>query len=152
MHRNCAVLDLAYMTAPLTLYSGRLGPFFDDARLVDQSHRVGTSVLGRDDLLHGVPHSEFIPRKQAEKLLQGARRHAGSQSDRFDALAIEVRELHLDIHRKMIPRPSIDKTVGKSLDKPLKLWQQPSQLLGIHAKSSRSKVAIESLDKNANVA
>ena len=89
-------------------------------------------MLGRDDPLQPVEHPLVVPRQLTEKLLEGARGHAGGQGDRFDALAVEVRQLTADVDREMLAAAVIAEAVRESTDEPGELREKRLQGFGIH--------------------
>lgn len=88
-------------------------------------------MLGRDDSLQRVEHPFVVPRQQTRKLLERADGHA----DRFDALAIQVRQLTGDVNREWAPSAMIAKAVRDSTDEPRELREERLQGFGIHFKS-----------------
>ena len=86
--------------APLTLDAGGLIPLLDVAGFVEDGNGVRPGVLVADDPLEVVTQGVVVPVVLAEELLQGPRRHASVQRDRFDALLGDVRELAGDVEKR----------------------------------------------------
>ena len=91
-------------------------------------------MLGRDDPLQPVEHPLVVPGQESEKLLERPGRHAGRQSDRLDALAIEVRQLTADVDREVFPAAMIVEAVGESTDEPIELREKRLQGVSVHAR------------------
>src|SRR5436190_4572032 len=133
MHRHHAVVLFASRPAPLPLHTGRPVPLFRTGGLVDQSDRVSTGVITRNAPLQRVDQLLLVPFQRIEKLLQRPRRDTGGQGDRLDALAIQLRQLALDVRAQVLARVLTAKAIIKLMKELFQLRFQATNLGGVHA-------------------
>ena len=100
--RDDAVVLLADGPAVLPLHARRLVPLLGVAGLVDEPDAVRAGVVAGDDVVQSPPQRVLVPLVAGEELLEGARRDAGGQGDRLDALLGEVGQLAADVDGEVL--------------------------------------------------
>src|SRR5208283_2766494 len=133
--RDDAVFLLADRAAVLPLNARRHDPFLDVAGFVNDADAVGTAVLAGHDFLQPLPHAVLVPGVRGKELLQGSRRHAAFEGDRFHALLGQVRQLPFHINRKVFAGvTSVEAAVepGQILRQP---GPQLANLLDVHVRN-----------------
>ena len=92
-------------------------------------------MVPRDDPLHAITKTRFIPLNRFQEPLQRPRRRVGGQRHRLDALAGQVRQLPSDVRAQVTPRLAAPKTIVELVQKTRQLDTQPLNPLGVHATS-----------------
>ncbi len=117
MNRHHTVVDLTPVAVPLATDPHGLVAALGRARLVDATDRVGVGVLCGHDLLAPVSELLFIPLNQFQKALQRPRRCLKLQGNRFGVLAMQIRQLPLNIDLQQPPRVAPAETIGEQHQK-----------------------------------
>ena len=142
MHRHDAVVFLAGRSAPLVLHARRFLTLLGAAGFIQQANAMRTGVLARHQLLQRGAQPIVIPVQQAEKLLQGPRRHPRRIGDRLAILPRQVRQLPLHISSQMAPRIAPRKAVREPSQVFLQRRPQRLNLSSIHARPLSEKALV----------
>ena len=152
-HGDDPVFLLAHRAQILPLNPGSLLPLLDETGFINDADGMGAGMFLGNDLLQAVASQIFLSTMLAEKLLERPHRNTGRQGDARHALAGQVRELAVDIDRKMRPRVFASKAVVETFQKTGKHRSQSANLLGIHAWASLfgQDISFTNLFKQSNV-
>jgi len=129
MNRHHTVVNLASVTVVLPRGPHGLLAALGRARLIHATNRFGVSVLPSHDRLAAVSQFLFIPLDRFQKALQRPRRSPEPQGDRLGRLAVQIRQLALDINPQQSSCIPSAKTIGKQREKRSELPSQGGDLL-----------------------
>lgn len=132
-----AVLDLAAVAVVLTLHAGGVPAAFGRSRLIDHPQRLGVRMLGGHQLLAAVTQPLFVPPDGFEKTLERAGRHALSQRERLDILALHIAEQPANVNRQQQPASGTAKAVGKQTQKLGQQFSKRCDILERHGTTLR---------------
>jgi len=135
VYTDQAILSLADGAAVLSLYTGRMYAFLNEAGLVDDSNTMLVRMSASNVLLEPVASRLFIPAKEAEKLLEVSRGFAGGVGHRLDAFTGQIAELTLNVHLKVSTRCDSAETVVKLTQELGQFRFDPHNNVCIHADS-----------------
>lgn len=102
------------------------------SRGIQHPDRVLRAVAVHHQLTQGLLDSLVVPREIRKELLQGPHRHPGRQGDRFDALALQVRDEPDDVSLPVAQRGTPLETRPKYRQQRTQSRLQRSNLIRSH--------------------
>src|SRR5262249_52101526 len=103
--------------AILPLHAGGHLAGFGMAGVVKDADGLGILMIAGDELLHTIAGARMIPDIAIEKFLERTGGHVVEQSDRLDALALQIAELPANVMAEMFARLGSSEAVGKLVQK-----------------------------------
>ncbi len=129
MDAHHTIVDFATAAVVLPTDTHGMPAALGRARLVDAADRFRVRMIFDDDLLTAISEFFFIPLDRFEKTLQGPRCGLELQCDGFGRLAVQIRQLPLDIDSQQCPCLAPSEAIGEQRQKQTQLPSQGRNLL-----------------------